>query len=75
MTPYKNLGGDSNVIAFNIGADFIEVQFHDGSLYLYTYNSAGSSNIERMKVLARQGEGLNSFIVRVVNKRYARRLR
>ena len=75
MERYKNLGGDSGVVAYEIGPDFIRVQFANGSVYLYTYGSAGSNNIERMKQLARLGQGLNSFIMTTVRKAYARKER
>lgn len=75
METYRNLGGNSGVAAFEIGNDFIKVQFNDGAVYLYTYQSAGSNNIEQMKVLARAGKGLNSFIMRSVRKAYAAKLR
>ena len=74
MEQYKNLGGDSGVLAFEIGGDSIKVQFRDSSIYLYTNQSAGSQNIEQMKTLAIRGEGLNSFINRVVRKSYASKL-
>jgi len=72
METYKNLGGNSNVIAYEIGSDSITVQFGDGSTYLYTYQSAGQSNIEHMKTLAIAGSGLNSFIMRNVKKLYVK---
>lgn len=72
MERYANLGGDSNVVGYEIGNDFIKVQFSDGSIYLYTYASAGASNIEQMKKLARNGQGLNAFIIRNVRYKYAR---
>lgn len=75
MERYKNLGGDSNVVAYEIGSDSIKVRFGDGSIYTYTYQSAGQSNIEQMKTLAIAGHGLNSFINRVVRKRYASKSR
>lgn len=75
MERYRNLGGDSGVFACEIGSDFIRVQFSDGAVYLYTYVSAGSQNIEQMKKLARRGQGLNSFVNRVVRKAYARKER
>lgn len=64
MEPYKNLGGNSGVVAFQIGGDFIIVQFREGqyTFYKYTYMSAGSIAIETMKRLARQGQDLNSYI-------------
>ncbi len=75
MEIYKNLGGDSGVTAYEIGIEFIKVQFHDGSIYLYTYLSTGREDIEQMKKLAIAGEGLNSYIGKVVKKRYASKLR
>ncbi len=75
MERYRNLGGDSGVVAYEIGADFIRVQCSDGAVYLYTDVSAGSHNIEQMKLLARNGQGLNSFINTTVRKAYARKER
>ena len=75
MERYRNRGGDSGVVAYEIGPDSITVMFSDGSIYLYTYQSAGSANIEHMKRLAIDGEGLNNFINRCVKKSYARKLR
>ena len=75
MERYKNLGGDSGVAAYENGTDFIRVQFSDGSVYLYTYASAGAQNIEHMKQLAIQGQGLNAFINTAVRKTYARKER
>jgi hypothetical protein len=75
MENYKNLGGDSGVLAFELGGDSILVQFRDGSLYLYNYQSTGKDNVERMKKLALDGVGLNSFISRVVRKSYAKKFK
>ena len=57
MERYKNLSGDSGVVAYEIGSDFIRVQFSDGAVYLYNYTSAGLHNIDHMKQLARNGQG------------------
>ena len=75
MEHYKNLSGDSGVVAYEIGTESIKVQFIDGSIYLYNYQSAGKDNIERMKRLAIAGEGLSSFIGNVVKDGYALKLR
>lgn len=71
MERYENLNGDSGVVAYEIGPDFIRVQFADGAVYLYNFASTGSHNIEHMKQLARNGQGLNSFINTTVRKAYA----
>jgi len=75
MERYQNLGGNSGVSAYEIGAESITVQFSSGTVYLYTYKSAGSGNIEKMKSLAVAGKGLNSFIMRNVRKGYESKLR
>jgi hypothetical protein len=72
---YKNLGGHSNVIAYEIEQKSIAVEFGDGSVYLYTIQSTGIANIAEMQRLANVGRGLNSFIGRVVKKGYARKIR
>jgi hypothetical protein len=73
MQPYANHGGDSAVAAYEVGPDFIRVQFAAGATYLYTYASCGQHNCETMKSLAAQGHGLNAFINSVVRKGYARK--
>lgn len=73
MPVYKNIDGDSGIVSYEYSADWIEVEFRSGSfrLYLYTYASAGSANIEEMKRLADLGDGLNSFIMKYVRTAYA----
>lgn len=64
MEKYKDWDNDSNIESYEIGEDFIIVEFKNGRdrFYKYTYGSAGSSNVEQMKRLAQLGDGLNSFI-------------
>ena len=62
MEPYKKLSGNSGVESFEIGPDFIRVQFHGKPPYLYTDQSVGHENVEQMKHLARAGKGLSTFI-------------
>ena len=75
MERYRNLGGDSGVVAYENGPDFIRVEFSHGSVYLYTAASAGAASIEHMKQLANNGQGLNSFINTTVRKKYAQKER
>ena len=73
MTRYENLDGKSGIVAYEYGVDYIRVEFKDGAIYLYTYESADPDNIEKMKQLADNGQGLNSFINRIVSKKYAKK--
>jgi len=75
MQTYANLGGDSGVVKYEIGQNYIDVEFKDRNkdgcnTYKYTYASAGASNIEQMKQLAAAGRGLHSFIMLNVKKDY-----
>ena len=54
MERYANRCGDSNVVAYEAEQASIKVQFGDGSIYLYTSQSAGAKNLEQMKQLARE---------------------
>lgn len=72
MQRYKNLGGNSSIINYLKGKDYIDVQFGNGKIYRYSYRSAGVSNVEQLKILADQGHGLNSYIMRYVKNNYER---
>lgn len=71
MERYRNSGGDSGVSSYEIGADYITVKF-SGSFrsYRYSYRKAGQHHVETMKMLARNGNGLNSYINRYVKNLY-----
>ncbi len=75
MTPYRDWDRDSGVRAYDIGQSHIDVEFKDGAMYRYTSLSAGQGNLDEMARLARAGEGLNSFINRVVKRLYSARIR
>ena len=74
MQRYGNHSRESGVVAYDIDAGQIIVQFRNGDRYLYTEDSAGAANIARMQELARAGRGLSSFISQHVHDRYARKL-
>jgi hypothetical protein len=75
MIHYANLNGNSAVVSYEMDDTSIVVEFDNGYIYLYTYISTGSANIEEMKSLAIAGRGLCSFIGKVVKKNFAKRLR
>lgn len=73
MKNYLNRGGNSNISAYEIGDDFITVYFKGSSKsYTYSYRSAGAGHIEEMKQLARNGSGLNSYIMLNVKNDFER---
>lgn len=71
MQPYKNVNGNSNIEAYEIGDTYIEVKFRGTArIYCYSYGSAGIVHVETMKELAKQGRGLNSYIMKNVRYGY-----
>ena len=74
MALYQNEGGDSGIRSYQILPTCIIITFSTNVSYEYTYQSVGSNNIETMKSLAIQGEGLNSFINKNVKFKYSRKL-
>lgn len=75
MTPYRNINGNSNVEAYEIDGDSITVRFMSGRWrnYLYTSRRPGAAVVERMKALAIQGHGLNSYISTTVRSNFKRK--
>lgn len=74
MEIYRDIDGDSSVSAYEIGHDFIIVQFTTGGKYLYNYSVTGSNHVQNMINLAKAGNGLNGYINRYVKRAYARRI-
>ncbi|TAL66245.1 MAG: hypothetical protein EPN84_00610 [Legionella sp.] len=71
MEPYLNLSRNSGVCAYELGTDFIRVEFINHSIYRYTQDGVGLENLNKMKELARQGHGLSTFISQHIKKNYA----
>ena len=73
---YKNINGDSNVDSYEIGLDYIAITFIGSSVvYYYTYHSCGGKNVEQMKLLAKQGNGLNGFINKYCRFKYDKKVK
>lgn len=65
MQSYKSKSGKpSGVTAYEIGDDFIRVEFNHTEVYTYSYSSAEPEVVEEMKACARAGRGLSTFISR-----------
>ncbi|AVS79183.1 hypothetical protein C8234_14650 [Paracidovorax avenae] len=75
MNSYLNRGGDSGITGYETSPGQIIVQFSDGSAYLYNSQKPGAAHVAEMQRLAAAGEGLNSYISRIVRKNYAAKLR
>jgi hypothetical protein len=75
MEKYGNSNGNSGVSGYQVGNNYIWVEFSTGSVYEYTYSSAGVSNIEAMINFAKSGSGLNGFINSYVKNKYSRKIK
>jgi predicted transcriptional regulator len=75
MQPYKTKQQSTGVVAYEISDDSISLKFKDGSVYLYTNKSAGPGAIAEMKMLARKGAGLTTYINQHVREHYQSKLR
>lgn len=64
MKLYKNLGGNSPIVAYDYDTAAIYVQFKGGAVYKYPAEKVGGENFQKMKQLADAGQGLCSFIHR-----------
>jgi hypothetical protein len=73
MEPYRNIEGNSEVTAYEIGPDYSTLEFSDGSAYRDKYASAGQEKVERMQGFAQAGRGLDTFIGTTVSKLYERK--
>ena len=75
MTPYRNLNGDSNVVAYEANEDSIHVIFKNGTFRnnLYYVVSPGRAVVEQVKALAVQGRDLNSYISSVEKDNYSKK--
>lgn len=73
MRRYRNLGGNSGVLAYDIAPESIAVRFKGGTVYAYTYRKPGPVHVEAMKKLAVAGRGLGTYISQHVQDRYESR--
>ena len=64
MKPYRNLGGNSSIVAYDYDMAVICIQFTSGAVYKYPAEKVGVANFQKMKQLADAGQGLCSFIHR-----------
>lgn len=63
MLRYRNLGGISGINQYEIGDNFIKIEFTNGDIYIYDYSKPERSHVEQIKILAKKGNGLNSAIL------------
>lgn len=72
MKTYRNLSGNSGVVAYEIGKTFIKIKFEgESGIYTYDYKRPGRQIVEHMKALALKGAGLSTYISQEVRTNFA----
>jgi hypothetical protein len=62
MKGYRNLDGDSGILAYDYGDEWIHIQFKHGRTYEYLASTIGLSHLSAMQRLADSGRGLVTYI-------------
>jgi hypothetical protein len=63
MISYLNLSGDSGVVGYEFGYDFIKVRFgSSATIYVYDHSRPGAVPVDAMKRLVAAGAGLATYI-------------
>ena len=63
MKIYKDLGKNSGVSQYEIGADYIDIKFKNNiTIYRYSVLLIPKFHIDKMKNLAIKGRGLGTYI-------------
>lgn len=62
MKPYRNLSGDSGVVGYELGRNFIRVRFRTNGDYRYKLRRVGRKHLDAMRQLAEAGKGLATYI-------------
>ena len=66
MREYGKPNGKSGITAYEIGKDYMDIQFRNGKVYRYKKDNVGDLNFLNMVTAALIGCGLNSFINKFV---------
>ena len=73
LKSYLNLNGNSGIRKYDIGQDWIRLQFQSPTIYVYDYQRPGKDHVDRMKVLALSGRGLDTYVSQDVRGAYSRK--
>ena len=73
MRSYRDIDGDSGVVAYSVSGTSITVRFHDGSEYVYDSIRPGSYHVQQMIALAERGDGQNRYINKHVGRNFSRK--
>lgn len=70
MTPYLNRDSRSDIRAYKTVPDGLIVLYDNGWCYLFTEKSVGGDRLRDMIRMAESGQGLSTYILNSVVRRY-----
>ena len=72
MPRYENLRGNSKILRYSLGDEYIKIQFEYNPEYwfVYSYKTPGKEAVEEMKKKAEAGKGLAFFIWNNIDNNY-----
>ncbi len=63
MKRYNTSSGKvSNIVSYDLGNDYVIVEFNDGVRHKFSYRTATAAHVEKMKILAKNNNGLTTYI-------------
>lgn len=62
MKPYRNLSGDSGVVGYEIGRNYIRIRFSSNDDYTYEAGRVGRKHLAELQRRAAAGRGLATYI-------------
>jgi len=63
MKRYRTTSGrPSDIVSYDVGNDYIVIGMQDDKKFKFSYKSAGATAVETMKVLAKNQNGLTTYI-------------
>jgi hypothetical protein len=62
MKPYRNVSGDSGVVGYEVGRNYIRIRFKSNHDYTYEAGRVGRRHLTEMQKRAEAGQGLATYI-------------
>lgn len=75
MEKYQASATSAGVTAYEILEEGIIIEFENSKSYLYDYHRPGKEHVEQMKILAKKGKGLTTYINQKVRNNYTKKLK
>lgn len=74
LNRYKDISGGGGITGYQFVPNGIILQFKHKDLYLYDNSKPGENHVQQMKILAKKGKGLTTYVNQHVRENYKRKL-